>query len=355
MRLFAATVFGLQIVLLLVSPAHCGTTGIITGTVTDASSGQKLAGVNVVVAGTGLTTVTDAKGYYVITNVSPGDQKVTASLVGYSDESVEKVSVLMDVTSTVDLAMTQGIVEEEQVVVKEARPMVQKDVVPTMYTIDRKQEEMVRSDPNLLYQVPGLVKTLPGVVEDSNSTPHIRGGRADEIGWMMDGVPILDPVSNGFGTNLVTIGLDKLELYTGGYRAEYGNAVSGVMNEIVKTGRTSPGAYLQTLGGQDSFQGILPEIGGYSDKGWDYYAGAYLWSSDLREVIWNHVKSADEIGKFNYKLDSKNKLTLLTAQGSAEYLMPSSHTQTFSDGQLVDVSRTTDQQHQSYGLAALTL
>lgn len=346
---------GIQLILCIVAPVYSGTTGIITGTITDSQTSQKLTGVNIVIDGTDLTTVTDANGYYVITNVPPGDHKVTASLVGYADAQVEKVSIMMDVTTKVDIAMKQAVAEEEEVVVTQARPVVQRDVTPTMYVVDKKQEALVKSQPNLLYQASGIVKTQPGIVLDANSSIHIRGGRADEVGWTIDGIPVLDPVSNGFGTNLVTIGMDKMEVYTGGYRPEYGNAVSGVLNEVVKTGRTSPGTSVQLLAGSQSFQGIYPEIGGYSDKGWDYYVGSYLWRSDLKDILFNHVDSADTIGKFNYSLGSKDKLTLLLNQGSEKYTLPSYHTQTFTNGKLVDIPLTEDTQNQRYGLSALTL
>ncbi|MCX6377446.1 MAG: carboxypeptidase-like regulatory domain-containing protein, partial [Armatimonadetes bacterium] len=107
-----------------IAPAYGGTTGIISGVVTDSATGDKLAGVNVIVEGTNLTTVTDPNGYYVITNVPPGDYKVTASLVGYSNVQIAKVSVLMDITFSVDCAMSPAVAEEETVVVRESRPMI---------------------------------------------------------------------------------------------------------------------------------------------------------------------------------------------------------------------------------------
>ena len=64
-RLFACIAL---IILGAAAVVYSGTTGIISGTVTDSATGEKLAGVNVIVEGTNLTTVTDQNGYYVITN-----------------------------------------------------------------------------------------------------------------------------------------------------------------------------------------------------------------------------------------------------------------------------------------------
>ena len=343
------------IVLGAVTAVYSGTTGIISGAVTDSATGEKLAGVNVVVEGTSLTTVTDENGYYVITNVPPGGYKVTTSLVGYADSQIQKVSVLMDVTASVDVGMNQSVAQEEVVVVTEARPMIQRDVVPTMYVVDDNQEKMVKSQPNLLYQTPGLVITQPGVVPDEGGYPHIRGGRANQVGYLIEGIPITEPVTNGFGTNIATVGLDKMEIFTGGYRPEYGNAVSGVFNQIVKTGKTSPGFSLEMMTGAQAFSGAHPEIGGTTSKGGDYYVSAYEWRSDLEGQDYNQVNSSDVIGKFNYPVGGNNKLTFLYVTGSAKYEWPYIHTRTFGPGGLSDVAAENDHTHQSYVLNALTL
>lgn len=353
LRVAVAIAVAVLIALLVAAPAYSGTTGIIAGTVTDAAKGAKLAGVNVIIEGTNLTTVTDANGYYVITNVSPGEYAVTASLVGHADAKVKNVSVLMDVTSTVDFAMAQSVAVEEEVVV-EARPKVQRDVVPTMYLVDNKQESMIKGQPSLLYQAPGLVATQPGVVADESGYPHIRGGRANEIGYLIDGIPVTEPITNGFATNTVTVGMDKMEIFTGGYRPEYGNAISGIFNQVVKTGKSAPGVALQMLTGAQAFKGVLPEIGGTTPGGLGYYVSTYMWHSGLEGSGANEVDSADTIGKFTYSLGEKNKLTLLAANGNATYQFPSTHTETYGSGGVQTIPSTRDYNNQSYDLTALT-
>lgn len=337
----------------LVGPAGCSTTGIISGTVTDLATGEALAGVNIIIEGTNLTTVTDKKGYYVVTNVPPGEYKVTAGLVGYSDLQIAKVNVLMDMTATTDCQMSTAVANEETVIVKESRPMIRRDMIPTSYIVDQGQEQMIRSQPINMYQTPGLVQTQPGVIADEGGYPHIRGGRANEIAYLIDGIPVTEPVTNGFGTNIVTVGLDKMEMFTGGYRPEYGNAVSGVFNQVIKTGKTAPGADLELMGGSDSFQGTYPQIGGAGQK-FDYYMGGYLWHSDFTGLDYNEVDSLDYIGKFNYDLDTKNKLTVLSGSGEAKYQFPTVHTQTYGAGGLLDIAEERDFSRQSYNLNALT-
>ena len=339
----------------LAGAAFCGTTGIISGTVTDSATGEKLAGVNVIVEGTSLTTVTNKDGYYVITNVPPGDYKVFASLVGYSDFQVAKVSVLMDATSAIDCALAPAVAQEETVIVKESRPMIRRDMIPTTYIVDDKQEQMVRSQATNMYQTPALVLTQPGVVADAEGYPHIRGGRGNDIGYMLDGIPITETVTNGFGTNITTLGLDKMEIFTGGYRPEYGNAISGIFNQVVKTGRTAPGASLEVMGGSDAFSSTYPQIGGSGLNGLDYYMAGYLWHSEFEGQRYNEAAATDYLGKFNYDLSNKNKLTILTGGGGALYLFPELHTQTYGPGGITATSSEQDHNHQEYTLNALTL
>ena len=106
--------------------------------------------------------------------------------------------------------------------------MVRPDITPTLHTLTRAEEEMVRSGPNLLHQYAGALVTQPGVVPDAEGHPSIRGARQTEVGYMVNGILIVEPSTGGFATNLSTVGMDRLNLYTGGYRAELGSAAGGM-------------------------------------------------------------------------------------------------------------------------------
>ncbi len=354
LRIIVSLAFALQMMVGVGMPVYSGTTGIISGTVTDSETGEKLAGVNIIVEGTNLTTVTDSKGYYVITNVPPGDYTVVANLVGYSDSLAEQVSVLMDVTTTTDFAMQMAVEEEEEVVVAAKRPMIQPDVVPTMYVVNSEQEKNILGSPSSRYQAPSIVQTQPGVVLDTGGYPHIRGGRVNQISYMLDGIPITEPVTNGFGTNLMTLGMDKMEVFTGGYRPEYGNAISGVFNQVVKTGRSAPGGRLEMAGGSTAYSCVFPEMGGVTNSGLEYYVGAYLQRSDIEDMDYVNADNMDAIGKFSYPVSDKGVLTFLTAAGKGEYAYGSTHTQTYSPAGFSNVAVTPDLLTQSYVLNAFT-
>ena len=355
LRIVVPLAFALLMVIAVTVPAHAGTTGIIAGTVTDSATGEKLAGVNVIVEGTDLTTVTNAQGYYVITNVPVGEYTVTTSLVGYSDAVVEKVSVIMDTTSTTDFPMATAVAQEDTVIVTGSRPMILPDVVPTMHVVTSEQEREILGQPANRYQTPSIVLTQPGVVADADGFPHIRGGRVNQIAYLLDGIPITEPVTNGFGTNLMTVGMDKMEIFTGGYRPEYGNAISGVFNQVIKTGRSDPGTSLEMTGGSSAYSLVFPEIGGYTDSGLEYYVGTFIQRSDLEDMYFTGADNMDSVGKFSYPLGQKDTLSFLTASGDGEYQFPSSHLMTYGTDGLVDIAEEPDHQHQSYILNSFTL
>ena len=67
-------------------------TGTLAGMVNDATTGEALAGANVVVDGTGLGAAADAGGSYLIENVPAGTHTITASVIGYQSLSLIHIS-----------------------------------------------------------------------------------------------------------------------------------------------------------------------------------------------------------------------------------------------------------------------
>ena len=84
--------------------------------------------------------------------------------------------------------------------------------------------------------VKDVVSQQVGVVQTDNEI-HIRGGRSSENAYLLDGVSIQDPLAGtGFGLQLSTDAIEEVQIITGGYNAEYGQATSGVVNVSLKEG-----------------------------------------------------------------------------------------------------------------------
>jgi outer membrane receptor protein involved in Fe transport len=327
----------------------------------DAETHQPLSGANVQVVGTDLSTVTDSAGRYVIGNVPPGTQSVKVSLVGYEDEVVSGLVVVQDQTATCDASLKKTVIEVKGAAAEVTAPRVtlRQNVTATSYSVTPKQEQMSRGQPNDLYQFSGVVYTEPGVVPDASDYPHIRGAREDQVGYMLEGIPITEPNNNVFATNIVTVGLSRLELYTGGYPAQYGGYVGGIINEVVKRGDQVRGGFSDTsVGVPWNYRDNILELGRVDGR-WNWYYQSNTWQSNFNENKFTSAApaSSDAIFKAIYDVGKKDKVTLLANAGYARYLFPFSHTLDFNPniGDFVDAPFGQDYGRQGYSISAVSL
>ncbi len=209
---------------------YAGTTGKIKGRVIDAQTGESLPGVNVQVVGTTLGAATDLDGFYIILNVIPGQYKLKSSYIGYTSSTV-LVQITVDLTTTQDFRLTQGAIEANEVTVVAERPIVEMDRTNSASAMSAKQ---INELP--VQTLKDLVQLQAGVVIDSRGGIHIRGGRTSEVAYLVDGVPVTNQFSSD-GGSLVGVesgNIQQLQVISGTFNAEYGQAQSGVINIITK-------------------------------------------------------------------------------------------------------------------------
>jgi TonB-linked SusC/RagA family outer membrane protein len=108
----------------------------VSGTITDASSGDPLIGVSIAVEGTNQGTITDANGKYTFESINP-NATLILSYVGYT---IEKISV--GGQSTVDVKMVPDMTKLEEIVV--VGYGVQKKKLVTGSTIEVKGEDIIK-------------------------------------------------------------------------------------------------------------------------------------------------------------------------------------------------------------------
>ncbi|RMF62092.1 MAG: TonB-dependent receptor, partial [Calditrichaeota bacterium] len=65
---------------------------------------------------------------------------------------------------------------------------------------------------------------------------HVRGGRGGQLGFMIDGFYVEDALYGGIGSDVTRDGIQELSVVTGTFNAEYGEALSGVVNIVTKEG-----------------------------------------------------------------------------------------------------------------------
>ena len=190
-----------------------------------------MPGVNVVLEGTTLGAATDVNGYYVITNIPPGTYTVVVSAVGYRKITVKNVKLSADLTTTLNFEMESEAIGLPPVVVEAERPLVRADLTSSQAVVDAEQ---IRELPVENFQ---RVLTLQaGVVVGAGGDIHIRGGRSTEISYTIDGVSINDPFFNTLGMQIARNAIQEMTVVSGTFNAEYGNAMSGVVNIVTKEG-----------------------------------------------------------------------------------------------------------------------
>jgi len=206
--------------------------GKIAGTVLDKETKQPMPGVNVLVEGTALGAATNLQGEFVILNIPSGKYTLRASFIGYATTHIENLRVSLDLTTRQDFALAPETISGEEVVVVAERPLVQKDLTASQ-TI--KTAEEIKALPVETFL--GVLTTQAGVNTGADGAIHIRGGRTNEIGYYIDGVPVANPFfTNGLANNVSNQALEELKVISGAFNAEYGNAMSGIVNLQIKEG-----------------------------------------------------------------------------------------------------------------------
>ncbi len=208
-----------------------GQTGKITGTIIDGETGDPLQGVNILLEGTSIGTFTGQDGYYVILNIPPGTYTLKASMIGYARQSVEQLMVSLDVTTEVNLSLSSSILAGEEVVVISQTPIVQRDLTSS--------KQLVRGEDISQMPVEEFADALElqaGVIKDLDGRIHIRGGRASEVNYLIDGISVTDPFSGELSVEVELGGLEQFQVISGGFNAEYGQSLSGVVEVVTKEG-----------------------------------------------------------------------------------------------------------------------
>ena len=207
------------------------TRGKIAGRITDSETGLPLAGVNVYVAKEQIGSVSDTDGYFNILNLPPGQHDVIASIIGYKKVTIQRVGVASDQTSTINFELESSVLQGEEVIVIAQKPLVQADRTSSKAIIT---EEEIKAMPTETFQE--LLTTKAGVTQSSSGDLHIRGGRTSEILYMVDGIPVSNPFSSGLGLSISTNMIKELSMVSGTFNAEYGKAMSGIVNLVTKDG-----------------------------------------------------------------------------------------------------------------------
>jgi hypothetical protein len=336
-RMLQLVLTGSILLFVFASMIYGGTTGKIAGVIRDKDTGEPLPGVAVVIQGTTMGAAANEKGEYFILNVTPGVYRLRATLIGYASMEVENVSVSLDLTTTIDFELSAEAVEVRGVTVIAERPIFEPDLTSTAHiitSVDVVHRPVINTD-GIVYRTPGVVfdpiagpinqgtqGTVLGnegnrVVDTANPGITLRGGRPQEVVYMVDGLSITDPILSGQATNLNHFTISEVQLISSGFNAEYGNAMSGIINYVTQEGGPKfSGRYQYStdqflgddydLGTNEHFLSLNGPIPGTQNKLTYYVSGnLYLtddWGPRLHKLPHHAQQTYRTQGKLVYKL-----------------------------------------------------
>jgi outer membrane receptor protein involved in Fe transport len=215
-----------MLLLYAAAPLQAGQTGKISGTVKDAKTGDPLVGATVILQGTRIGAATDASGDYYINNVSPGTYTVAVSILGYQTAVIKNVIVKIDLTTPINPRLNPAEVIGQEVIIQAERALVQKDLTSSAVTVSSDEIKVMPVE-----NINQIINLQAGVVGG-----HFRGGRSGEVAYLIDGLPINNPANGGAGFTPENSSVREMEVISGTFNAEYGQAMSGVVNIVTQDG-----------------------------------------------------------------------------------------------------------------------
>lgn len=229
--------------------ASAQNTGKLSGSVTDAETGDPLIGANVFIADIQRGAATDIDGNYTILGIPVGQYDIQYSYTGYQTETLTGVEISQGRTRNVDITLSSASIGE--VVVEYERPLIQRDAigVPKVVTGADIQNLPVRG-------VSSVAAIQAGVVSnDGSGTLNIRGGRGEEVDYYVDGVKVIGSVG------VPQQAIAEQEMLIGTIPPQYGDATAGVIS-------------ISTRSGGNSFFGAAEAITSYGLDSFGYNLGS---------------------------------------------------------------------------------
>jgi outer membrane receptor protein involved in Fe transport len=241
----------LCVALLSTISAYGDTKGKLTGRVVDARN-EGVIGANVLIVGTTIGAAANVNGEYVMLNVPAGVYSVRASAVGYQTAMTKNVSINAGQSTTLIFTLTDATINAGEVVTVAERPLVDTRQTSTVAILNKEEINMLP-----VQNLTDVVNLQAGVVDG-----HFRGGRAGEVQYQVDGVSVNNPYDNSSVLQLDRSVLQEVQVISGAFDAEYGQAMSGVVNAVLRSGSDDHfeagaevygGDYVVDAAGRDAF------------------------------------------------------------------------------------------------------
>lgn len=212
----------------------------IRGLVLQRSNGAPIPGVQVLLPEYGLETFTDADGHFLLEDTPAGVHVVEARSPGFIVQRVDAVKVFEHGLSQVHFILDAAPMALDEIVVTPSQLSILREEPVT--SLDLNRDDFLAL-PSLGDDVFRTFTLLPGISgEETSARFNIRGGRSDEVLVLLDRVELFEPYHlkdfNGALSIVAPRALQEVNLLTGGFPAQYGDRMSGVLDMSSVTGTT---------------------------------------------------------------------------------------------------------------------
>ena len=212
--------------------------GKIRGKAIDAMTKDPLVGANILLlpVESGRGTMTNENGEFVIPNIMSGVYSIKVSYMGYASTIIQNIEISPGATTEILCSMSIEAIEGQEVnVVAESMENtvdVKSVVTQVKYSGDQLYKMPVSNFTDVIANAGGVVKTEAG----RSRGIHMRGGRSGEVAFYVDGILTNDPVDRSQGVQIDKESIDVLTISKGGFSAEFGEAMSGIVTVVTKSG-----------------------------------------------------------------------------------------------------------------------
>ncbi len=191
-----------------------------------------LGGVRVVIPGTSGEAISDQDGGFLLDQLAAGTYTLEAHLPGFVVERFEQISVAPGEALELRISLQPAPMALDEIVVTPSLISLLREEPVTGLALGRDE---IFALPHLGDDVYRAFTLLPGVSgEEVSARFNVRGGRSDEVLMLLDGVELYEPFHlKDYGSALSIItpkALAEVNLMTGGFPAEYGDRMSGVLD-----------------------------------------------------------------------------------------------------------------------------
>ncbi|MCU7490109.1 MAG: TonB-dependent receptor [Bacteroidota bacterium] len=220
-----------------------GGKGKISGRIVDDRTNEPLVGVNIRIVDTKMGATSDVEGRFNVINLNPAKYSVTASMIGYGTITQTGVEVFIDRTTEVTFRLKDASIQTQTVTILAERPKIIKDQTSTSATMD---DEQIKASP--VEGLRGIIDLSASFQKNAQGDYQVRGSGTNEVSFQVNGVEQGNSntsvpgwgggtkANNSWKYDVNPIGVQQMQLISGGFSAEYGNAQAGIVKVVMKEG-----------------------------------------------------------------------------------------------------------------------